>query len=121
MTKSKKTCNRYSICFKEKVIEEVSSGSSISEVRRRYGIKGGNTVQQWIKKLGREELLSTVIRIEMRGERDRIKALEKEVNYLKIKLGEKILALETLEELVKIVSKDYDIDIKRVKEKYKLK
>jgi hypothetical protein len=42
MTKEVKTYNRHSICFKEKVIQEVSSGSSISEVSRRYGIKGGD-------------------------------------------------------------------------------
>ncbi|MDR2385667.1 MAG: helix-turn-helix domain-containing protein [Tannerella sp.] len=58
MTKNVKTYNRYSICFKEKVVQEVSSGSSISEVSRRYGIKGGATVQSWIKKFGREDLLN---------------------------------------------------------------
>ena len=42
-TRSKKnnprTFYRYSECFKEKVIQEVSQGSSISEVFRRYDIK----------------------------------------------------------------------------------
>ncbi|MDR2042017.1 MAG: helix-turn-helix domain-containing protein, partial [Tannerella sp.] len=58
MRKRVKTYNRYSICFKEQVIEEVSRGSSISEVSRRYGIKGASTVQGWLKKYGREELLN---------------------------------------------------------------
>ncbi|MDR2286771.1 MAG: helix-turn-helix domain-containing protein [Prevotellaceae bacterium] len=40
------------MCFKEKVVQEVSSGSSISEVSRRYGIKGDATVQSWIRNLG---------------------------------------------------------------------
>jgi transposase-like protein len=31
------------------VVREVSAGSSISEVCRRYGIKGGETVQVWIR------------------------------------------------------------------------
>ncbi|MDR2382601.1 MAG: helix-turn-helix domain-containing protein, partial [Prevotellaceae bacterium] len=53
MTKRQKTYNRYSICFKEKVVQEVSEGSSISEVCRRYGIKGAATVQGWLKKYGR--------------------------------------------------------------------
>ncbi|MDR1339612.1 MAG: transposase [Prevotellaceae bacterium] len=43
MTKSKKKSFRYSSCFKEKVVEEVSSGSSVSEVCRRYGINGAGT------------------------------------------------------------------------------
>ena len=41
MSKFQKKIYRYSNCFKEKVVQEVSSGSSISEVCRRYGIKGG--------------------------------------------------------------------------------
>jgi transposase-like protein len=45
MAGKKKTYYRYSICFKEKVVEEVSSGSGITEVCRRYGIKGTGTVQ----------------------------------------------------------------------------
>jgi hypothetical protein len=35
---------RYSICIKEKVVQEVSEGSSISEVCRRYDIKGAATL-----------------------------------------------------------------------------
>jgi transposase-like protein len=38
MTKSMKKYYLYGICFKEKVVSEVSSGSGISEVCRRYGI-----------------------------------------------------------------------------------
>ncbi|MDR1340300.1 MAG: transposase [Prevotellaceae bacterium] len=49
------------MCFKEKIVAEVSSGSSISEVCRRYGINGTNTVQTRIKKLGQDELLNTVV------------------------------------------------------------
>jgi transposase-like protein len=67
MTGKKKTYYRYSIYFKEKVVQEVSSGSGIMEVCRRYGI-GTNTVQRWLRRFGREELLNTVIRIEMKGE-----------------------------------------------------
>jgi transposase-like protein len=55
----------------------VSSGSSISEVNRRYGIKGGATVQSWIKKFGREDLLNKVVRIEMKGEKDRLKTVRR--------------------------------------------
>jgi transposase-like protein len=38
MTNLQKTYNRYNICFKEQVVQEVAAGLSISEVRRRYGI-----------------------------------------------------------------------------------
>ena len=111
MTKRVKTYNRYSICFKEKVIEEVSSGASINDVRRRYGIQGSNTVQKWIKQYGREELLSKVVRIEMKGEQDRLKTLEKEVKMLKIKLADKVLTIESLATVIEKASKHYGLDI----------
>jgi transposase-like protein len=59
MTKLQKNYNRYSICFKEQVVQEVAAGASISEVRRRYGIQDMATVQRWLRRFGREELLRT--------------------------------------------------------------
>ncbi|MDR1339940.1 MAG: transposase [Prevotellaceae bacterium] len=100
MTKIRKKYLRYSICFKEKAVSEVSTGSSISEVCRRYGINGAGTVQTWIKKFGRDELLNTVIRIEMKGEGDRLKELESEIRALKIAVAEKTMALDAMEKLV---------------------
>ncbi|MDR2008941.1 MAG: hypothetical protein LBQ22_00470 [Bacteroidales bacterium] len=113
MTKSVKTYNRYSICFKEKVVQEVSEGSSISEVSRRYGIKGGATVQSRLKKFGRTELLNKVVRIEMKGEQDRLKQLEKELKTTKIALAEKTMALDAMEALVEIANRHYNTDLKK--------
>ncbi|MDR1223980.1 MAG: transposase [Tannerella sp.] len=113
MTKRKKTYYRYSICFKEKVVHEVSGGASITEVCLRYGIKGTNTVQRWIERFGQEELLNTEIRIEMKGERDRLKELETEVRSLKIAVAEKTMALDAMEKLVEIASAHYRTDIKK--------
>ena len=108
-----RTFYRYSECFKGKVIEEVSQGSSISEVCRRYDIKGADTVQNWIKKYGRHELLNTVIRVKMRSEDDKIKQLEAEVKRLKISLADALLAKELLETLVEVVDEHYETDVKK--------
>jgi transposase-like protein len=88
---------RYSICFKEKVVQEVSSGSNINKVRRRYGIKGGSTVQRWIKKFGRQDLLNEIIYVKMKGEKDELKRLQSENQRLKIALGESMLVQHALE------------------------
>ena len=115
--KSKKnrprTFYRYSECFKEKVIQEVSQGSSISEVCRRYDIKNMSIVSKWIKKYGRHELLNTVIRVKMRSEDDKIKQLEAEVRQLKISLADAVLAKELLETLVDVVDEHYQTDVKK--------
>jgi transposase-like protein len=110
MTENKKRYCRYSICFKEKVVEEVSSGLSISEVCRRYGIKGTGTVQTWIKKFGRDELLNTTVRMEMKGEGDRLKELESENRALKIAVAEKTVALDAMGKLVEIANRHYGTD-----------
>jgi len=95
------------------VIQEVSSGSSISEVCRRYDIKGTQTVQTWIKKYGRQELLNTVIRVKMRSEDDKIKQLEAENKRLKISLADAILVKEVLETLIEVVDEHYQTDVKK--------
>ena len=113
MSKHQKTIYRYSNCFKEKVVQEVSNGSSLSEVCRRYDIKGGNTVQYWIKKFGRKDLLNTVIRVKMRSEDDRMKQLEAENKRLKIALADATLANDLLETLIDVVDEHYDTDVKK--------
>jgi transposase-like protein len=112
-TKNRRNYYRYSICFKEKVLQELSSGLSIEEVRRRYGIKGTGTVQYWIKKFGRKELLNEIIYVKMKGEKDEIKRLQDEVKRLKIALGEAALARQALESLIDVVDEHYQTDVKK--------
>jgi transposase-like protein len=113
MSKGQKTYYQYSISFKEQVVQEVASGSSISEVRRRYDIKGADTVQKWIKRFGRDELLNKIVRIEMKGEQDKLKKLELELQATKIALAEKTMALDAMEKLIEIANKHYSTDLKK--------
>jgi transposase-like protein len=113
MSKIQRTLVRYSNCFKEKVVQEVSNGSSISEICRRYDIKGGSTVQGWLREYGRTELLNTVIRVKMRSEEDKVKALEFENRRLKIALADTTLAKDVLETLVEVVNEHYQTDVKK--------
>jgi hypothetical protein len=50
VTKCTKKSYRYSVCFKQKVVEELQEGGlSLSAISRKYGIKGGSTVKQWVQ------------------------------------------------------------------------
>lgn len=104
---------RYSDCFKRKVVEEISNGSSISEVRRRYGITGCGTINNWLKRYSREDLLTEVIYVKMRKETDRLKELEEENKRLKIALADSTLAQRALESLVKAANEHYGTDLKK--------
>jgi transposase-like protein len=86
--------------MKQQVVKEVSQGLSLSEVSRKYGIRGSNTVRGWVVRYGDPTMLNEVIYVKMRKETDQIKSLEKEVQRLKIALADKTLALDALESLL---------------------
>jgi transposase-like protein len=100
MTKSTRKCYRYSICFKQKVVEEIRMGLSVAEVSRKYGIKGCNTVRNWVRRYGYPGMLNEVIYVKMRKETDQLKALAQENQRLKLALAEKTLAHDALEILL---------------------
>ena len=76
---------RYSEAFKKQVISELESGQlrHQAEARERYGIGGGDTINSWLRRYGRDDLYPHVVRIETMKERDRIKKLEREIRQLK--------------------------------------
>lgn len=114
MTNHAKTIKRYSIGFKQKVVREIEEeGISISEIRRRYNIKGAETVQKWIKKFGRNNLLNTVVRIEMKDEKDRVKELEAEVKKLKIALADSVLERDAYKTTIDVANEHYQTDLKK--------
>ena len=114
MAKLQGTTLRYSISFKQKVVKEIEEeGLTVAEAARRYGIKGGQTIQVWIKNFGKNHLLNKIVRVEMKGEKDRVKQLEAEVKKLKIALADAVLAKDALETLVDIVNEHYETDVKK--------
>lgn len=113
MAKQQGITVRYSISFKQKVVREIEEGLLIREAQRRYEIKGGSTIQAWIKKFGKNHLLNKIVRVEVKGEKDRLKELEAEVKKLKIALADATLAKDALETLIDIVNEHYDTDVKK--------
>jgi transposase-like protein len=106
MTKCTKKTYRYSICFKQKVVEEVKAGLSLSAISRKYGIRGGDTVKRWVQRYGDPGMLNEVIYVKMKHETDELKALRKEVQRLKIALADKTLAYDALEVLLEVAGID---------------
>ena len=83
MYKNDQVTRRYSEGFKLKMLEELSTGKySKREIYRTYGIPS-STLNDWIHKYERLDLLNTRIMIENQDEITRIKALQKEIEQLK--------------------------------------
>ena len=81
---------RYSEAFKLRVVEALESGevASIQEARLKFGVGGCATVQNWLRKYGRNHLVPKVVRVETPGEVDRLRELKKENARLKTALAD---------------------------------
>ena len=96
MYKNDGVTRRYSESFKLKILSELSTGKySKRQLARIYGISS-STINEWIKKYDRKDLMNTRIVVETKDEISRLKALQKEVEQLK-----KLLIKKDLEHLVK--------------------
>ncbi len=93
---------RYGEAFRRQVVKEYEAGCSVSELRKKYGITGGQTVQGWIKKYASAGLRQQVMRIQTAEEANQVKVLEQKVAELERALArttlEKLKAESTLEE-----------------------
>ncbi len=114
MAKQQGTTVRYSISFKQKVVREIEEeGLTFSQARRRYSISGGQTIQVWVRTFGKNHLLNKIVRVEMKGEKDRVKELEAEIKKLKIALADATLEKHALQTLIEVVNEHYHTDVKK--------
>jgi transposase len=95
MYKNDGVTRRYSEGFKLKILAELSTGKySKRELGKIYGINR-NTINVWIKKYDRKDLMNTRILVETNDEIGRIKALKKENEQLR-----KLLVKKDIDKLV---------------------
>ena len=110
---------RYSESFKLQVIKEYSeSNLTIQELHDKYGIRGGVTIQTWLRKYKREDLLNKIIRVEKPEEKSKIKALEKENQVLKNALADAHLKQIMSESFLEVMSEELGLSLEEVKKKY---
>lgn len=95
MYKNDQVIRRYSEGFKLKILTELSTGKySKKQLGSIYGIDR-STINEWIKKYDRKDLMNTRIMIENDDDISRLKALQKEIEQLK-----KVVVKKDLEMLV---------------------
>ncbi len=95
MFKNEYVTRRYSEAFKLKILAELSSGKySKRELSRIYGLQS-STINVWIKKYDRKDLMNTRIMVENKDEISRLKELQKENEQLK-----KLLIRKDMDKLV---------------------
>lgn len=83
MYKNDRVTRRYSEPFKLKILSELSTGKySKYELGKLYGI-ACSTINEWIRKYERKDLMNTRVMVETKDEITRIKALQKKLSSLK--------------------------------------
>ena len=113
MGQSKKVF-RYSSAFKQKVVGEIERGERNAwQAQQLYDIKGGSTIQRWLKGFGKNHLLSKVVRIEMKDENDKMKELKKREQELEKALASAHLKIMALESTIEVMEEEYGIEVKK--------
>ena len=104
MYKNDGVYRRYSESFKLKILSELSTGKYTKrQLGRIYGITN-STINEWIRKYNRLDLMNTRINVETKDEITRIKALQKEVAKLKEVLIKKDLDNLLLEAHIEVAA-----------------
>jgi transposase len=79
---------RYSEAFKIKLVTELErEGMTVTAIRAKYGIKGGCTVEAWLRKYG-NGTRGKIIRVETPEEIDELKRLKARVKRLESLLAD---------------------------------
>jgi len=104
---------RYSLAFKQKVINDIESGVyKISEASRVYRVSEFS-IYAWLNQFGKDHLINRIVRVQMRDEADRIKELEKEKKALESALAQAHLKILTLESTIESAENIYKVDLKK--------
>lgn len=114
----KKTVIYYSEAFKLEVVKHYeSNGLSMQETSKIYGIRGSETLRNWLRKYGKESSLNKVIRVEKPDEKNRLKELENEVKKLKEALADTYLLKVTAESTLEVAAEMMGLTIEELKKK----
>jgi transposase-like protein len=107
MYKNDQVIRRYSEGFKLKILAELSTGKYTKyQLGSIYGIDR-STINEWIKKYDRKDLMNTRIMIENEDDISRIKSLQKEIEQLKKLILKKDLEMLVNDSYLEVLAEKY--------------
>lgn len=109
-----RTIRRYSMAFQQKVVSEIEAGRlNITQAQRLYDIRGAETITGWLRKRGKNHLLTHVVRVQMADETSKVKQLEKEKQRLESALAQAHLKILTLESTLEVLEEKSGMSAKK--------
>ena len=109
----KTSTKRYSQAFKLQVVAEYEAGTSIAELRRKYGITGSQTIQTWVQKYAREAYRNKVVRIQKTEEYLALKKMKNRLSEMEAALSESVLENRMLKATIEAADEALQIDLKK--------
>ncbi len=99
-----KVVMRYSEAFKLQVVRELEQGrfENVGAAGRVYGVRGSETVANWVRRYGKEHLLRKVVRVMKADEQAEVQSLRKRVRELERALADAHLDLKLEAAYVKL-------------------
>lgn len=110
---AKKPIKRYSQAFKQQVVQEYESGSSIYRLRKKYGIGGHKTVERWIEQYSREGIRHELMRIQTVEDQVEVQTMHSRISELESALAEQVLENRMLRATLAAAEQEYGVDTKK--------
>ncbi len=86
-------------------------GPPSKELRCKYGIGGGSTIQQWIRTYGQDGLRHRVMRIQTVEEVDQVRNLQQEIARLQEALAQTLLEKIALEKTLALYQETFGTEL----------
>ncbi len=111
---------RYSEAFKQQVVNELVAGKfgGVWAARKAYGITGSQTVQSWLRRYGRTDLMPRRVTITTMKEQDEKKALKERVRHLEKALADSHMRGVLDEEYLKLACERLGVEVADFKKKH---
>lgn len=101
---TEKIQKRYSTAFQLKVVREIERGKyTCRQARELYDIGGKSTIARWLKRHGKEYLLTEVVQVRMKTEQDKVKQLQERIRELEHALADAQVEKVYLQGLVQVM------------------
>lgn len=103
---------RYSKAFQQQVVREIETGrfSGVHQARMHYEIGGCDTIARWMKKFGKNAVMTKVVRVEKQSETDELKRLRERVRQLESAVADQYLEHEIDKSYLEIACERAGID-----------
>lgn len=108
---------RYSEAFKMAVVRELETCDlPFKEIKRKYGIRGDDTVQRWVRKYGNGSR-GKVVRVEKPDEINELERLRRRVRQLETALADANIDVRLERAFTELACERAGIDVEEFKKK----